>query len=1605
MPKLFTLLPLSILFLFSCQQKQLVFLGKNAYEHPVWEEMLQADIIHFEEVEAAFKAYTSTHKVGEQTLEYFEKLERVAKRQLDANGNWISQRKAFQDLLQYRKAQRGPKSPHEITNTSNISHFVMDIPNNGNYGNWKNIGPFGNPEVQWSATGNGALQYVEMHPVTPSIMYACSRNGGLWKTTNYGNNWIPMTDHFSTPNTSCIEVCIANPTTIYLGAADDEQIWYSTNDAATWEDRSNGLDGHIYEIQADPVDETRVIAVTSVGVYLTTDAGLNWTQKIAGRFTDIDAAEDWSFIVLSDDNNEIAPSLYFTQDKGDNWIEKTITNEYAQVDRFYIAIHEANPIQVFAYGLINDNNPTRFIGLWKSDYDPAPVDDEAYFNFTRVQHPTYDYPNGPAPLRVADNAEGYEEETEDYYGSINPYGQATWISDFYVSPNNPDNMLTLREKFWGSSDGGITWEFKPSYGGSNWADNRYIRINTAKDTIYWCNDGGIWAIAEADLFPTEEMVTASGLSRSDYMKSKVVPKNGDICVIEGSQMDVSQMNKDVVMTGGQDIGQLFTRNGRDSHVASADVYRGRMKPTDDSKFITGRLEVTLDGGTDIFDVYNNINADYHNSDRLYGFTRKNRTLDVNDVRLVRSPTGVDGWEVNGFRGENQANAGGHSWTPVHSDWEELDLSATGITNLKAGTFEQSMANPEIAFLGDEVGRKLFITHNLSDAVPTWTQLPNAPAAGRYRIATHLFNENIVAIATDIGVYVSKNQGESWYKKGNFPENNPSVILLDRNKTEGIYVMTSLTVYYIDEALTDWVEFNQGLPLHQNVDMRLAYYDNGDHRLYVGKYGRGIWATPLQSVLEDKNNQPLADFRIHGTSSNLIEVGETVQLTDLSINAPSLQWTLENGSDLISIGDEKNPKRILNTPGFYKVSLTATNNNGSSTVVKERYIEVIELEELACTPIHDSSVPWYKRYDKVQINGDNYEVPNGENYILADKIFEILTGQASAFYVVDNYDPGYNFYVKAWIDYNNDGDFDDENEEIADSGGRVESWTTDFTPPASAVVGTPLRMRVSGVESDDPPSNCNSSGTRQTIDFTINIKSNPMMSSQHEVLSFNSCDIQVDYSNAINIVERGLVYSRFNGILNLENAFKVVAAPALVDDGNYSLSLTDLDYNSTYYYSPYLIDETGVHYGEIQSFQLSSYKIPMSESLIAMNLGNNEWQLRGLVFPEGNDLTSVQIEHGENDFTQVENIDINALNPNSNLPIQTNITLGAETNYQFRVKVEHNGKSYYSNAHTFAPNQTYCTPVVDNSLWYKRFKTIELNGITHQESESSTFEDATQVVFGGLMLGATYTLTATGTSSSWYNLTYSIYIDFNNDQDFEDYHELVGVTTPVNSHITPVEFTIPTENVLAGQDLRMRIVGWESSTLGSCQATIGNVKDFSVNVDAPLPLAYMNFDAILEGEKVNLTWQTEQEYNTDFFTIEKSIDNQNWIQVEKVAAAGYSRNVLEYTTTDFRPFQGLSYYRLKQVDKNGAFTFSEIRTVHYDQSIAIRIYPNPVQTLLYIDQPLNENTMIRIFNNSGQLMYEGRETVIYVEGWTSGVYQMLVQRGNEILRREKVVVVR
>ncbi len=113
---------------------------------------------------------------------------------------------------------------------------------------------------------------------------------------------------------------------------------------------------------------------------------------------------------------------------------------------------------------------------------------------------------------------------------------------------------------------------------------------------------------------------------------------------------------------------------------------------------------------------------------------------------------------------------------------------------------------------------------------------------------------------------------------------------------------------------------------------------------------------------------------------------------------------------------------------------------------------------------------------------------------------------------------------------------------------------------------------------------------------------------------------------------------------------------------------------------------------------------------------------------------------------------------------------------------------------------------------------------------------------------------------------------------------------------------------------------------------------------PLPIQLANFDAYPLNQSVAIQWATLTETNNSFFSIERSTNGEIWELVTKIVGAVNSNQLINYTFTDETPHPGISYYRLKQTDFDGQFTFSPIRSVNVDKftNPNIRHYPNPVE---------------------------------------------------------------
>mgnify|MGYP000505594530 CR=1 FL=1 len=112
----------------------------------------------------------------------------------------------------------------------------------------------------------------------------------------------------------------------------------------------------------------------------------------------------------------------------------------------------------------------------------------------------------------------------------------------------------------------------------------------------------------------------------------------------------------------------------------------------------------------------------------------------------------------------------------------------------------------------------------------------------------------------------------------------------------------------------------------------------------------------------------------------------------------------------------------------------------------------------------------------------------------------------------------------------------------------------------------------------------------------------------------------------------------------------------------------------------------------------------------------------------------------------------------------------------------------------------------------------------------------------------------------------------------------------------------------------------------------------------LPIELLSFQVYLDvNGSVKLQWITASEINNDYFNIERSRDGTNWDSFLIIDGAGNSSSTINYNSFDVKPYPGLSYYRLKQVDFDGSYSYSDVRSVNFDKNLVVSAYPNPAQS--------------------------------------------------------------
>ncbi|KAI9459566.1 hypothetical protein F5148DRAFT_1287093, partial [Russula earlei] len=185
----------------------------------------------------------------------------------------------------------------------------------------------------------------------------------------------------------------------------------------------------------------------------------------------------------------------------------------------------------------------------------------------------------------------------------------------------------------------------------------------------------------------------------------------------------------------------------------------------------------------------------------------------------------------------------------------------------------------------------------------------------------------------------------------------------------------------------------------------------------------------------------------------------------------------------------------------------------------------------------------------------------------------------------------------------------------------------------------------------------------------------------------------------------------------------------------------------------------------------------------------------------------------------------------------------------------------------------------------------------------------------------------------------------------------GAASAVNLHISTSVSSIANN---AGRPIGAVTTDFDGDTRSATKPDIG-ADEF---VGSTLPVTLVSFQGQKQGSSNLLTWTTATEINSSDFELQRGIDGSTFTTLTVVASKavnGNSSTLLTYQSTDAKPLTTDNYYRLKLVDKDGSFTYSNIVLLKGDEtnSTVVSIYPNPVADHLNIVIAAKENNKVSL----------------------------------------------
>jgi photosystem II stability/assembly factor-like uncharacterized protein len=682
-------------------------------------------------------------------------------------------------------------------------------------GQWTLIGPLATDNaIGGNVHTSGHVEALAVDPRDANTVYLGAATGGVWKTTDGGQHWAPLTDAQPSLVIGSIALDPSNPDIVYAGTGSDSSLGFygagilkSTDGGASWTHYSGpfvggGLGGAaINGLAVNPANGQILLAAVADcctpgptdGLFRSSDGGKTWMEVLAHQaspgvqvlFDPTNGSIAYAALGISPPGQYVQfNGVYKSTDSGQTWNPNDGTGQnvlpLANAGRISLAIARTNPSTLYAS--IANGTSSQLLGLFKTS--------DGGMNWTQLT-----------------NIRNY-------------LVQGAWANAIAVDPTNADIVFAAGTPVERSTDGGATWT-EVATGASLHGDHHALAFSSDGTTLYDGNDGGAWKTTNITTSPVvwTNINTTLAITEAD------------------SRVSVNPLDLNSAIWGTQDNGtQLYTGNLSWEYVVCGDGSQTAIDFEWSSTLYASCFGTNINKSTSagLINTWTEVSSGIDSSDRS------------SFPPLVMDPSNPQTLYFGTFRAYQTVN-GAVSWNAISPDLTTgapQTVSAIAVAPNDSNTVYAGTTDGHVQVTGNAGSGAGALWTNISTGLParSLTQIAVDPPDALTAFATF---SGFTGFPDSLGhVFMSKDGGPWIDISGNLPNIPVNDIVVDPDVPGTLYVATDVGAFGTSDGGVSWSPLGSGLP---NVIVFGLTLQRRSRLLFAATRGRSVWDLQLSAT--------------------------------------------------------------------------------------------------------------------------------------------------------------------------------------------------------------------------------------------------------------------------------------------------------------------------------------------------------------------------------------------------------------------------------------------------------------------------------------------------------------------------------------------------------------------------------------------------------------------------------------------------------------------------------------------------------------------------------------------------------------------------------------